>query len=132
MADRQLVWEKTRSILEPLAEEVSQRMPAATLRFYQSENDAFWLRGYLSIMVSAQGDELAVVVSGQRSNGGIILTSDISMDDGETLGEGPTASIPLSELSRLTDGPTEQWLIQFSKFLEEMRPAIFDRVRKLS
>lgn len=103
-----------------------------TCRLEHTANDAFLLRAFLTLKKHAQGEELAVCVDVRHINELLAIDSDVCLDDGTIIAEGPSAELPWSEgESNCADGIGD-WFREFERFLHDNEPAVSNAAARLT
>jgi hypothetical protein len=75
------------------------------------------MTAYASFLKDRQGDGLAVTVSVRGDECVLVVESDICLDDGTILAEGPSVTLSLLKEPGKVDGLVDQWLKSFDRFL---------------
>jgi hypothetical protein len=129
----EIIWLCLWPLLDAFAKQVTASDPTAHYSIERSSNNTFLLRGYVSIVKDATaGDELAITFDAFLTDDGMVtLSSDVSMDNGEILAEGPAVSIQLSAISSTSEGLLAQWLSEFKDFLSSIDSLVKNRIMTL-
>lgn len=109
------------SQLQPTLLDFARRVraanPALTCDLGSSKNDAFLLRVYLSISMSRDGEEVAVMVDLMVTADALRIVSDVCQDNGQIIAVGPSAAIPWDGNQTTQNDALTIWLCEFDKFL---------------
>ena len=128
---RDVIWRNIQPLLNGFAERIAASDPAVICFVKSTSNESFLLRGYASLRKTAVGEEIAVTVDAAFENGGIILSSDACMDNGEVLAEGPVGFVPLSAILTKSVPPLAEWLDRFKDFLSRIEATVKERAAAL-
>lgn len=125
------LWPRLQAILATYGEKFGSIDPALIRDIGCTENDAFLLRGYLTLRKHADGDELAIIVDVQSDDHLFIIKSDACADDGRVFAVGPSASIPLSDGQLKVEAALDDWIVAFEKFLRKSEKIVRSAVYQL-
>ncbi|WP_431825699.1 hypothetical protein [Burkholderia sp. F1] len=116
--------------LEKLKEDIICRTDGMTILVGAYGTENFILFAYLSILKHKNGDEIAITVSVDISDGRINIDSDACENSGRVILEGPKL------MEKFADWPSSRtacdaWLERFCSFLSANIDAIVDEAKKL-
>ena len=116
-------WQLLSEQLRVFGAAIQDAVPLVRWSIHRTDNDAFPLRGFLTMTIGDSGDELAVVIDLQGSVERISITSDLVWDDGTIVGHGPA-------MAETTGGEAlEHWLPEFRQFLSHALPLAIREIR---
>jgi hypothetical protein len=127
-----MIWQRLEPQLVDFAQRIAASNPALTYSVGRSENAAFPLRAYatLSRSADAQESEVAVTVDAKAEDGRMTVSSDVCLDNGEVIAEGPMVAIGLSESAEDGEGALRTWIAEFEKFLTSAESSVAALVAK--
>ncbi len=128
---RDVLWRHVQPLLRGFAERIAASDSSVSYSVESTSNDAFLMRGYVSLRKAAADNEIAVTVDAAFGDDEIILSADACMDDGEVLADGPEATVPLSTASLSSGTPLADWLERFKDFLASIGAVVNERVAAL-
>lgn len=121
------LWYEAHPLLVASSERLTTADPNLITSIERYSNDAFLMRGYVTFCKSPYGDEIAIGIDIQSDNEQMSIVSDVCMDNGEIIAEGPTAIISTSGDELSTKRSMDEWLEKFTRFLDENEPTILKR-----
>ncbi|MEM7248558.1 MAG: hypothetical protein AAF533_24725 [Acidobacteriota bacterium] len=119
-----------RDELSSLAERVTAQ-EAVRAQVGSTRNDAFPMRLHLSVHRSAEGDELAIMMSAKSSDDGLVLEVDLLTEGGAVVAEGPSRHLPPGMSNREAEEAAARWTKDFQQFLVESEETLLRTLRKL-
>ncbi|TPK59213.1 hypothetical protein FJ546_22275 [Mesorhizobium sp. B2-4-19] len=111
------IWTRVRPILIGHAEIVKELSQNILYNIGYSSNEHFPIRCYLSFLTNTRGDELAIVADFETMANGLNVKSDIGLDTGLVLADGPASVLVVSGES--FENGFAKWLEDFRNFLSE-------------
>lgn len=128
---KDLLWRCVQPLLRDFAERIAVSDSAVSYSVGCTSNDAFMIRGYVSLRKAAAEEEIAVTLDAAFEDGQIFLSADACMDNGEVLADGPEATMPLSAMLSSSGTPFGEWLRRFEYFLVSIEATVKERVAVL-
>ena len=128
---KDLLWRCLQPLLRDFAERIAASDSTVSYSVGCTSNDAFLIRGYVSLRKAAADEEIAVAVDAAFEDGQIVLSADACMDNGEVLADGPKATMPASAMLSSSRTPLAEWLRRFEDFLASIEAAVKERVAAL-
>ena len=112
---------RLRVLLNGFADRIVDANPELLKYVGMSSNDAYLLRGYAAFTKCKHGDEVVLSFDIWKGNEQYLITSDVCLDDGRYLSEGPTVTIS-SNLPNQSD--FDAWLDEFEVYLRKSEPIL--------
>jgi hypothetical protein len=111
--------QRVEPVLDRFAENIGAKNPDLIRTIGGGSNDAFVLTAHLAFMKHDQGEELAISIDMVRRGDMVVATTDICLDDGTYVADGPGATFNALELENLSKTPPnfDEWLAAFEEFL---------------
>lgn len=124
-------WGKLENVLQSIAVQLLAKHPGFKFHIGTSENSAFPLRAYLSILKSNDGDELSITVDIKNREDGLLIESDVVGEEGVIVADGPWLELPedLSECE--IQVKVDQWLKSFECLFVEKSVDIDAAIKNL-
>jgi len=111
------LWQALRPVLTRFADRVGRDISPLIVDIRRVTSETFPMTAYASFLKDRQGDGLAVTVSVRGDENVLVIESDICMDSGTILAEGPSVTLSLLKDSGKVDGLVDHWLKSFDVFL---------------
>lgn len=125
------IWSSLRPVLEREAARITELYPDLIQDIRCTSNDAFLLRAYLAFRKSNFEDELAITIDVVADGDQVTITSDVSMDNGDTVTAGPTKVLDFAGESTVPAPIIEMWMKEFDNFLVEQEAKILSAINEL-
>ena len=116
-------WESLQKIFGTLEKINSINGDSISPSIGRTANDFFLLRAFIAY--ASENDELSISVDIQSCNDGVIITSDICLENGEIIAEGPTMNLGKLSNEKVITINLKKWESLFKKF-------IFDNSEKIN
>jgi len=127
---KQQLDEELRPIYESLIDFVASSELSVSVNAGQSENDNFPYRGFLSFTKANSENELALTVSVKTIDIGEIIKSDVCLDDGRLIADGPSAMLSNSNKVEIKSSILSDWVSKYRLFVSESKEDIIAEIRK--
>ncbi len=128
---KDILWHCVQPLLRDFAERIAASDSTVSYSVGCTSNDAFLIRGYVSLRKATTDEEIAVTVDAAFKDGQIVLAADACMENGEVLADGPEATMPPSAMLSSSGTPLAKWLRRFEDFLASIEAAVKERVAVL-
>ena len=112
-----MLWDALGPMLTRFAAQIASNTNPLITDVRNVATDAFPMTACASFLKDQQGEGLAVTVSVRGDESVLVVESDICMDDGTILAEGPSLTLSLLKEPDRVDGLVAQWLKSFDTFL---------------
>lgn len=126
------LWLRLHAMLSTFAVKMTAIDPALAREIRRTANEAFFLRGYLALRKSTQGDELTISVDIQTDGQRLVVESDACLDDGSIVADGPSVVVRLSESDQNVETAINDWLHEFEQFLSKNESAVVAALSELA
>lgn len=128
---KDVVWRCVQPLLRDFAERVAASDSTVIYSVGSASNDAFLIRGFVSLRKATTDDEIAVTVDAAFEGDEIVLSTDACMDNGEVFADGPKVTMSSLVIFSSSGTPLAEWLGRFEKFLTSIEVAVKERVAAL-
>lgn len=125
------LWDRLHPILLKFNKELVKTDPVLIQSVNRRSNNAFLMIGQAAFRKNNDGDELVIEIAIQSADNKMWITSDVCMDSGEIIADGPTAIIDLSGDEGSIDRAVDDWLQEFEEFFAQSKPTIVTRILNL-
>lgn len=112
-----VLWMRLQEVMANFSVRLSNEDSELRCSIVRLRNEAFPLRGYLAFQKHSN-DEVAIFVDMQCDEFEASISSDVSLEDGFVIADGPSLSVPLVVSKVEFELEIECWIKNFGKFLE--------------